>query len=96
MNGRLSRSEVYTEVFKYLSTDTLLFWNDESSPFREWQNEVWSKALTKFCQSLNLPQFQVTVGLFQLQQDDRISQELEIFLENLSAYELAGNKINEV
>ena len=96
MNERLSRSDVYDEVFKYLNTDTLLFWDEESSPLREWQNDVWSEALSKFSQTLNLPQFQITDGLFQLQQDDQISKELYTFLESFSAYELAGKSFEAI
>lgn len=81
---------MYDDIFKYLTTDTLLFWEEESSLLREWQNDTWAKALLKLSQALKLPPFKVTDGIFQIQQDEKILHELSSFLEELSNYQLAG------
>lgn len=94
MTGALARDDIYEEIFKYLSTDTLLFWEEESSPLRAWQSEIWAEALDKISQSLNLPPFLITDGIFQLRQDEKILQELSKFLTVLSDYQLSGKFVN--
>lgn len=88
--GIISRSALQEDLIKYLDTDTLLYWEDEGSELRLKQDEYWGPALKLFSSKMNLPSFQITDGLFELRQDEKIESSFKNWMETLNNFQLAG------